>query len=310
MLKYDRQLLSYAYMAEYFCKAKTPSKGRPLKRGLRLYKEGNNYVVKMQHWRVVGDTPFTPLFKVSPKNVVTFLLPLEHVLRDSSTLVILLPRVIPIHLTRAKKGIYRISHEGSMNMNPRLWDHSRSYPNWAFMRKEAPQYFKGIKFNLLTGECLNPQPDQSTTELPEQRKVWRGELRRYKRGLKARIKVGALEGFIHEEQVALRAASSAWKHRRDVCPDWTQPKLTNLLIKSMRKETYPAELLQAFVRSGLGGVVSVGGVIHTYTAGVWDSSAALTGQHLLRVVDQVFTQNSEHFRRKYGVFGKTLHMKS
>ena len=297
MLKYDRRLLSYADMAGYFRKVKTPSKGRPLKRGLRLYKEGNNYVVKMQDWRGAEDIP---LFKVSPKNVVTFLLPLEHVLRDSNTLVILLPRVIPIHLTRAKKGVYRISHEGSMNMNPRLWDPCGSYPNWAFMRNEAPQYFKGIKFNFLTGECLNPQPDQATTELPEQRKVWRGELRRYKRGLKARIKVGALEGFIHEEQVALRAASSVWKYRRGVCPDWTQPKLTNLLLKSMRKETYPAELLQAFVRSA----------ISTYTVGGWDSSAALTGQYLLRVVDQVFTQNSEHLRRKYGVFGKTLHMKS
>ena len=279
----DTRFMSYTSMEDYFMRCRQPKKGRPIRSDMRLYKEGNNYGVKMVDWSgsVRGEVP---VFKVSPKNVVTFLLPLERVLLSAQSLVTVLPRVIPIHLCRAKKGVYRISHEAGMETH---------VYGWKCMRNEAPQYFKGIKFNFLTGECLNPQPDQATTELPEQRKVWRGELRRYKRGLKARIKVGALEGFIHEEQVALRAASSVCKYRRDVCPDWTQPKLTNLLVKSMRKETYPAELLQAFVRSGMG-----------------QQYADLTGQHLLRVVDQVFTQNSEHFRRKYGVFGKTLHMKS
>jgi len=290
MLRADKQLTSYADMVEYFRKVKTPSKGRPLKQGVRLYQEGKTFVVKMYNWQRGEEVPW---FKVTPKNVVTFLIPLKDVLLSSHGLVILLPRIVPVFLCRARKGIYQIAGEKAMIMKPSRW--GNDYPDWTHYRKTAPEYFKGIKFDLLTGECLNPQPDQATTELPAQRKVWRSELRRYKRGLKARAKVGALRGFIDEERVAIRAAKSVWQYRRKVCPKWTEPEWADLLIKSMKKEKYPAEILQAFVRS-------------TYSNSF--ASDGTTEELILKAVDQVFTQNSEHLRRKYGVFGKTLHMKS
>jgi len=288
---------SYAEMATDFAKARWPEMGRPIKKGVRLYKEGNNFVVKMYDWYDYDPNEasdrMTPILKVSPKNIVTFLPPLERVLRRANSLVIMFPRVLPIHLARARKGVYRIDHEVRIPMRAHgLWG---TYPDYSYLKNAAPEYFKGIKFNLLTGECLNAKPDMVTTELPEQRKVWRSELRRYKRGLKARIKVGALEGFIHEEHAALAVDKGRWRYRRDACPDWTQPKLTNLLIKSMRQEKYPAEVLHAFVRS-----VYADSPYHTN----------ITEQHVLAAVDKVFKKHSEHLRRKYGVFGKTLHTKS
>ena len=291
MAQYNKSFCNfstYADMETFFARVMSPKKGRPIKQGWRLYKEGSTFVVKMYDW---SGGEMLPVLKVSPRNTATYLLPLERVLRNANSLVIMFPRIVPIHLARARKGVYRIGHEMGVPMRVTSWG---TYPDYTFFRKEAPEYFRGIKFNLITGECLNAKPDTVTTELPEQRKVWRSELRRYKRGLKARAKVGALRGFIEAEQAAIKEAGNAWPYHRRVRPDWTDSKWTNLLVKNMKKEKYPAEILQAFVRS---------------VDPIWHNQR-ITEKDVLRAVDQVFTRNSEHLRRKYGVFGKTLHMKS
>lgn len=288
MLRYDNRLTSYADMEAYFKRVKTPSKGRPLKPGVRLYKEGKNFVIKMYSWSAGGEVP---LFKVAPNSDVTFLLPLEDVARNSNSLVMLVRRIVPIHLCRYKKGVYRVAAEKTMSV---VHSYGWTHLDWRYMRYGAPQYFKGIKFNLLTGECLNAQPDLTTTELPEPRKKWRSDLRRYKRGLHARVKVGALRGYIEEENAAQAAAGSRWAYRNTIKPKWDSEELAARLVRCMKANKYPADILQAFVR---------------HAASHWWTSSAIDDAQMLKFVEQVFRTNSVILRRRYGVFGKTLHLK-
>ena len=60
------------------------------------------------------------------------------------------------------------------------------------MMREAPAYFQGIKFNIITGECLNRRPDDKFVEKPAERKIWRQALAKFKRGIKSKGKGSCL----------------------------------------------------------------------------------------------------------------------
>lgn len=267
MLQGNNQLTSYAEIAKYFSKCRSPVQGRPLRHGVRLYREGDSYVVKTYR---CSDR--TPILKVLPNNTVTFLAPLEYIIQHPYSMTRALYSVVPFYMQRVNKGIYRVACSAAMPLKYSTWG---THPDWEYMRSQAPQYFNGIKFDFHTGRCINPQPDQLTVEIPRRRKVWRRDLRRYKRGLKARIKVGALRGFVD------------YAYSRTV---WTDEKWTDLLVRSMKTDTYPQDILRAFARS--------------------PADLDPDDNSMLKAVDRVFTAHSEHFRQKYGVFGKPLHVKS
>ena len=64
--------------------------------------------------------------------------------------------------------------------------------------KESPAYFQGLKFNIKTGECLNRRPDDKFIEKPNERKIWRQALSKFKRGIRARAKVRAFDPLIEK----------------------------------------------------------------------------------------------------------------
>jgi len=163
------------------------------------------------------------------------------------------------------------------------------------MDDNQPEYFQGLKFNLANMLWVNPQPDASTTIKTAERKAWLRDLRRYKRGLKSRVKVGALQEYIdkaNEERSSTNQYPHYWRRAFDVMGS---AEVVTAIITSMKSEEYPPVILEAFVRS-----VPLG----------YGQGGAINTEQVLENVDRVFTEHSVALRREYGVFGKTLHVKS
>ena len=123
-------------------------------------------------------------------------------------------RWYPFTFMRHRKGLYRALHTKTMTdianmekvkakresllaMTKQEVDDARDkdkyFSHWHYgyqahneIMREAPSYFKGLRFHMLTGECLNQRPDDTFIEDPEKRKEWRKMLTKFKRGMKAR----------------------------------------------------------------------------------------------------------------------------
>mgnify|MGYP003119291717 CR=1 FL=1 len=263
---------TYQNFYDDFKRCRSPIKGRPINGWSRLYKEDRDYVVKLVQWRAHD----IEVFRVSPDNTITFTAPLDLAVRYSNTLVASLWRVVPLTMWRKRAGIYCI----------------RSISGWSDKSKLQPEYFGGIKFNLETGECLNPQPDMMDMIIPEKRKQWLRGLRKLKKGLKIRAKLGAFEGVIRTVD-AERFYHGNSQYNNGI-PKWDSPDITELVLECMRTEEYPHELLKLLAQ----------------TANLGWGMGDTTSKQVMGNVDRVFDTHSLHYRKAYGVFGETLHAKS
>jgi len=276
---------SYKGAENMYVGCRSAKAGKPLPGQWRLFKNKNTFTICLPlGWR--RERTYLPVATVTPNNTLTMLLSKDELLRHSNTIVILLGKITSIMCQRFGTGKYRIGKPDRFG-GPQYW--------WHKLKKEdSQQYYKGIKFDLMTGLCLNPEPDEAVEPVPEQRKVWLRELKRFKRGLKSRAKVGALTMHIQEANI-LRAENNklSWNERKRLAVDWEQDKWRKKLIHCMKDEKYPPEILMAFVQS-----VEEG----------W-RHRSITQELVLETVDKIFTKYSETLRREYGVFGKTLHKK-
>ncbi len=280
---------NYEQAKVLFGTCRSPDKGKPLLSKWRLFKEGDNYVISIPQYNpwVNGQKPeieYLPLCEIDPDHTLTFVMPHSKLLCNSNSISTVLQKLTSITYERAGKDRYRV---GGYFATKARWGGM-----YNIMHKGSPEYFNGIQFNLLTRECLNPQPDMMETIISEERTQWLRDLRRYKKGLKARAKVGALQGHIEEVTKELAEAKNRWRYVGN-CPTWTDPVWAEKLIKSMREEDYSHEILKAFVQSALR-----------------IRSNTLDDKSVLRAVDYVFTSNSVYLRKVYGVFGERPHEKT
>ena len=223
----------------------------------------------------------TPLFRVHPDNTITFIASVEQVVGASVSLSHSLVRLVPFNFTRWRKGMYRIGGEMVAAK------YGRAKRHW--LANEARQYFKGIRFDMATGECLNPMPDTTRNVIPEKRTEWLRCLRRYKKGLKARIKVGALTEYA---DLAMEVRNEKGNGHRSGATHWTEEKFGFLLF-CMRENEYPPSILTDFVRS---------------VPRSWRQQE-INPTDMMKAVEQVFTTHSQTLREQYGVFGEVLHKK-
>jgi len=276
---------NYEQAAKLFATARAPAKGKPLKKWCRLYKDGADFTVDLSYGHQEGRTT---LCRITPDHVVTFEPTLEEMWEWRMTVTTSLYKVMPVHALRVKKKLYRIGSDQDFEAQISRQNYTRSYWNHQghkWMREAAPAYFAGIKFNLLTGECLNGVPDPSQQVLPKNRRVWLRELKRFKRGLHTRVKMGVVDKLIAEE-AAFYNATPTWTERNARVPDWSTTEARQLLVHCMQKQNYPEELLRYFVRTN-----------HV----AW-GSPGMTRQTVSLAIDKVFRTESEALRREYGVF--------
>ena len=282
---------SYKEVANYYAGVRRPTLGKPVSSFCRLWKEDDKFVFKLT-WGVRWQehTRPTPIAEVTPDDVLTFVLPYEKMLQSSNSLTTGLHKVFPAYLARQKKGVYRIGgvaeFQAAREKMVETGNRSPWRAQWVWLMTEAPRYFEGIKFNLVSSECLNPQPDPSVEVVPERRTQWLRDLRRYKRGLHTRIKVGALDQYITEWNIIRgEQRKKPWNERNQVVPDWRTPLAQQELVRCMKANEYPADMLaQVVATTGIG----------------WRGDAAR--EDVAAAVHGMFTTQSEALRRLYGVF--------
>jgi len=281
MIDHAEPMSSYKDAELIFSKCRSAKDGRPLPGSWRLFKEKNTFTICLPlGWR--RERRFIPVATITPNNTLTMLISKDNLVRNSNTIVKILDKLTPIICQRFGKGNYRIGK-------------GKSGVTWPYLDKEnSQQYYKGIKFDLMTGLCLNPKPDESVEPVPEKRKEWLRDLRRFKYGLKTRIKVGALTMHIQEANVVRTANNKLkWHERKRLAANWEQDTWRKKLVWCMKNDKYPSELLMAFVQS---------------VEESWQHRD-ITQEQVPETVEKIFTRHSEILRREYGVFGKTLHKK-
>ena len=256
--------------------------------------------------------------RITPDNVVEFVAPAQAVWQHSQSIVSSSYRWIPFMFERHKKGLYRVQHTGrhakqltsemetwfknkleqakmlSDNVSEDVCNDFKSacyMSTWNItsrMMRESPAYFQGLKFNILTGECLNRRVDDKFVEKADERKVWRQALAKFKRGIKARAKVRAFDPLI-EKVWADRQGQNHYHHKQ---PDWSSKPWLDLLEKSIRNNEFSKELLLGFCA--------------TPPSGYYQQSKP-TSKEVFDGVHKILTDMSVELRRRFNVFEKEGH---
>lgn len=259
------QLRTYNEAQTYFYKGRDKEKGRPLASWGRLKKNGDNYEVC-----IGSDT----LGVFTPDNKFEFKLTTSGVRRWSATIVSSMRRALPFDIIRVGMGRYRINHDKNLVMQQRSYG---TYPDYHQFKTAAPEYFEGIAFDLSNGMCLNRKQDLLDTVNVDTRKLWLGALRKFKRGMKLRAKLGAFDKYIAEV--------TANRNKRER-PDWDNAEWIKLLTNAIRDHDFSEQLLKGMVQTA-----------HTKS---W--RANVTPQSVLEAVDSTCNSYSVQLRREFGVF--------
>jgi hypothetical protein len=284
-----RTVTSYGEAAHLWAKVRSPEKGKPVANWLRMYKVGEDF-----EFRITGYGE-RALGRLSPDNTFEFILSNEMLMQQAQTVVSAIHKWLPFAVMRHRKGLYRVAHTkvvasaiNDRDYKPdtgyyRNHQWGRYYAHYTPVMREQNMYYQGIKYNILTGECLNPRAEEKLVENPDQRKVWRNALSKFKRGIKARARVHALEGII-DQVWAEREGQNRWHWRQ---PDWSSPQWMNLLEDSIRDNTFSQELLQGFVQSSGDG---------------YYVQQKPTSSDVVKAVDKVCNEHSVELRRRFNVF--------
>lgn len=276
----------YADCERMFSTCRNPEKGKPMRSWCRLFKNQDVYEVCYVPWNydkgaVIAE--FHPDGRI--------VLPSDsHSWRNMhGSLSMALHNAIPILTERMGRGRYRIAHTGFLDrVTPPREQVDNYYQSWWDAFKEnANEYFAGMTFNH-EGLCINPQSATSGEIDVEKRRTWLRMLRRFKRGLKARAKVGALQQ--HAKRVYDKHAEMEknGKHRWQwELPNWKSKKYYDMLKEAMQTNEFTPEFLDAFVESA--------------TPNTYGNTIA-TDAHILQHVDTLMSELSYSLRRDFGVF--------
>ena len=311
-----RRLETYDQFAKEFARCRNKSKGRKISASFRLFQTVQQGVTCYDvHVEGYGSTA---LMRITPDNIVEFVAPSQVVWQHSQSIVSSAYRWIPFMFERHKKGLYRVQHSGnhakqmvakleeffnnklaqakmlSDDVGEAICNDFKSacyMSSWTVssqMMREAPSYFQGLKFNIITGECLNRRPDDKFVEKADERKVWRQALSKFKRGIRARAKVRAFDPLI-EKVWAERQGQSTYHWKQ---PDWSSQPWLDLLEKSIRNNEFSHELLIGFCS--------------TPPSGYYQQSKP-TSKEVYDGVHKILTDMSVELRRRFDVFEKEGH---
>jgi len=261
----------YNSASAHFKGVRTPSKGKPVRSFGRLF--FNNYD-KSYDLYVHGRK----LLCLSPDNTLTFTLNETDRKYIGNTLSMALDDCIPFVWERKAVNRYLIFHL----TEPR---HQQSWDIYRDRRKDAQEYFEGIQFNMLTGECLNPRPPFHQAIVPEIRKAWLTALRKWKRGLKVRVKVGGFDDLIRK---SLAAQANLARYRTPVFDGKVE---LDILYRCIKNNEHPTDMMRMIVDATI------------YSLGYYRGDS-VTKDDVLKYVETMLTARSMDLRKRFGVFGE------
>lgn len=179
---------SYSDVAAFFKKARKPHEGRPVSTS-RVFRDGERYIV-----RRYGET----LCEVHPDNTLV----LRTVPSGGAGTV--LSSLFGLLLHYRQPGKYRTVMRAKFDP----WYYAGGQPKYSRSWQEARDYmntqsyaFAGQRFDMVSGECLNPKGDPVRQRVAEPASEWDRLLRRYQRGWRLRARIGAFDwlGPAHRE---------------------------------------------------------------------------------------------------------------
>jgi len=223
----DAKIKSYKEAAAWFAKGRKPEAGRALANWCRVFKVGDAF-----HFQGPYNTIFAVL---TPDNVMTFPRTPAEMARISITFSQASHRTVPFLFMRLSTGRYIIEHSLTVD---------KQYGRYTNMRENAPEYFAGIQFDMAVGKCLNKRPRLADSIDDAARKVWLAQLRKFKRGMKVRSKMGVLQTICDQVSAERSTNRASWSQ-----PDWTSDTWTTMLYTAIKEEQFPTELLRGFVMS-------------------------------------------------------------
>jgi len=288
-----RGVTNYSDAESLWSRVRSPAKGKPVTGWLRMFKQDNgNFLFKLVNY---GEQN---LCELTPDNKLRFVMPSETFRNNAQTLVSALHRWLPITTMRHRTGLYRIAgSKPVMDEMQKLYDADGGdaadpyygykyslYGHYMPVMREKAYYFGGIEFDIVSGECLNPQPDVKMIEKPEERKQWRRALAKFKKGIKARVRVHAFDGIIDKMWAERQAQSNRWDWRQ---PDWASKQWLDLLEHCIRHNEFPQELLMGLAQT---------------TPNGYYRSVKPDGQDVLQALDHVCNNQSIALRQRFGVF--------
>lgn len=268
----NSELRTYDDAARYFSKARQPDKGRPLKSWARLFKVDDNYVVRIEN---------TDVAMFTPDNRLKIVLSMESLSYYGQTLSSSMHRAIPIAVLRVGKGRYRVQHTKAIDDIRNRGGSPASA--WAILRT-SPELFTGMTFDLATGQALNARKDLKDSVIPDKRLEWIRKLRKFKRGIKVRAKLGVLDTLAKEVHAERMAAGNPAAWRR---PDWSDAAWIDSLYNAIKDEQFPTELMR-----GLAASASIS----------WWRPTMPTTQDILKESDNILNNLSINLRTRFGVF--------
>jgi len=252
----NSDIRTYADAEKLFKTARTPSKGKPIRTFARILKDGNDYIIAVKG---------TNICRITPDNTLEFIAEVNTVRCNTFTLVGNLHSVIPIAISRVGTGRYRVEHSSTLI--------ALSEGRWPHMKNGAPEYFRGIKFDLTTGQCLNRREDMLKSVDTDKRKEWLRLLTRWNRGIKVRMKMGVFTGLIERRRIEGGSSYS----------------LTEPLYDAIINGTHDTQLLYNIVLQAS----------PTY----WNQST-VTSDDVQRYIKNLQSAHSIYFRQQFGVLPK------
>ena len=165
---------NYSDLVALWQTCRSKERGKPLNTGHRLLLAGEKFIITYNSY---------PIAYITPDNIVELV---------NDRLSVALYKTLPILVMRYDQDKYRVDHTNKAKTR----DTHDYWLDFNEFKSEAhPQYFEGIRFNLLTGECVNRLPDLKYRAIPEVSRQWKRDIGAWQRGWKVRQRMGVTEGY-------------------------------------------------------------------------------------------------------------------
>lgn len=191
-------ITSYEQAIKWIKKGKSPE-GRRV-RSLMLRVNDDNVIIIGHAWRKWSNDGEKCTWVVNnfaelhPGDIFTFTRTSADMVRVSASLSSVLYKVFGLAWTRMGKGRYEVWH----------FDESIALPAgyyWMQQKnKNIPkhEHFKGMEWSLGAGVCLNPRTPVLAVVDKDARKVWMAALKKFRRALHTRVKIGMVQTIIDQ----------------------------------------------------------------------------------------------------------------
>lgn len=143
---------------------------------------------------------------------------------------------------------------------------------WWERRAAGHEHYRGMQWDISTGVCLNPRPSILKTVNRDKRKDWVASLKRFRRALHTRVKLGVVQSMIDTGKIL------------DM-PSVGLPELTNNILEAIKSGEVHTDLIGQIIR-------------YTYFKG-WQKS--VDNDRFKLTVESIINGNSVRFRQEFGV---------